>query len=149
MATQEQVDQLMQLFAENRPQQAADWQQRQRSATGSDGMLGVLLYLSRAEGAVTAGMISKVMRITTGRVSVLIKKMVEKGLVTRTKSAQDARVTEIRLTDKGRGVIDDIQRQRNDQLKQLIDTVGMERLEEYVHIQKEVFTILTPPSVDL
>lgn len=150
MATQEQVDELMRLFAEARPAQEAAWQRRNAApATGSEGMLGILLYLYRTEGTVTAGMISKAMRVTTGRVSVLLKKMEEKGLVTRERGAEDARVTEVRLTDRGRQVVEDLDRQRNAQLERLIDTVGMDRLAEYVETSKQVWSILTPLSVDL
>lgn len=150
MATQEQVDELMRLFGEARPQQMTSWQQRHTAtATGSDGMLGVLLYLYRADGVVTAGSISKAMRITTGRVTALTKKMAERGLITRRPGTEDARVTEIALTEKGRHVVEDIQEQRNAQLKELIDTVGMDRLQEYVETSKKVWEILTPLSIDL
>lgn len=153
MATQEQIDELTRLFAEARPQQVANQQQRQRgwaaTGTGTEGMLGVLIYLYRNRGTVTAGMVSKALGITTGRVSVLIKKMEQRGLVIRERGAEDARVTEIRLTDKGRKVVDDLQEQRTAQMKRLIDTVGMVRLREYVRTSAEVWSILTPLSVDL
>lgn len=150
MATQEQIDELTRLFAEARSQQMQGWQQqRSWSSTGTDGMLGVLFYLYRADGIVTAGMVSKALGITTGRVSVLIKKMERKGLVVRERGAEDARVTEIRLTGKGREVVDDLQRRRTAQMEQLIDTVGMDRLREYARTSAQIWSILTPLSVDL
>lgn len=149
MATQAQMDELMRLFASAQPRENNTWQRRQPSMTGSEGMIGVLVYLYRTQETVTAGMISKVMHITTGRVSVLIRKMVDKGLITKQTGKADARVTEIKLTDKGRQVVEDLQAQRNAQMEKLIDTIGMDRLREYIAISKEVWSILTPISVDL
>lgn len=149
MATQAQMDELMRLFASAQPRENNTWQRQQPSMTGSEGMIGVLVYLYRTQETVTAGMISKVMHITTGRVSVLIRKMVDKGLITKQTGKADARVTEIKLTDKGRQVVEDLQAQRNAQMEKLIDTIGMDRLREYIAISKEVWSILTPISVDL
>lgn len=146
MATQKEIDELMQLFAENRPQQKESW--NHQTTTESEGMLGVLLYLYRKQETVTAGMISRDMHVTTGRVSVLIKKMSDKGLIIRENGKKDARVTEIRMTEKGRREVENLQNKRNEQLSELIDKVGMDRLKEYVEIQKEVWTILTPLSLD-
>ena len=148
MATKQQIDLLTQLFAEARPAQMNAWPQRNTNL-GNEGMLGVLLYLYRTDGTVTAGMISKFMNITTGRVSVLIQKMVDKGLIIRETGKEDARVAELRLTDKGRQVIEELQQKRTAQMEQLIDTVGMERLKEYIEISREVWAILTPISLDL
>lgn len=147
MATQEQVNELMQCFAKARPTQM-NARQPQRAVSGSEGMLGVLIYLYRSEGTVTAGMISKFMHITTGRVSVLLRKMEEKGLIVRQTGADDARVTEVRMTDKGRRVIKDIETRRNDQMKKLIDTLGMDRLRDYINTSQVVWSILTPLSPD-
>lgn len=147
MATQEQINELMRCFAEARPAQMSAGQP-QRVVSGSEGMLGVLIYLSRAGETVTAGMISEFMHITTGRVSVLLRKMEEKGLIVRQSGADDARVTEVRMTDKGRRIIRDIEKKRNDQMKKLIDTLGMERLRDYIATSKIVWTILTPLSPD-
>lgn len=146
MAAQKEIDELMQLFAENRPEQKESW--NRNAATESEGMLGVLLYLYRKQGTVTAGMISRDMHVTTGRVSVLIKKMSDRGLIIRKSGKSDARVTEIRMTDKGRREVENIQKKRNEQLSELIDKVGMDRLKEYVKTQKEVWSILTPLSLD-
>lgn len=147
MATQEQVDELMRYFAGARPAQM-DHMRSQRTVTGSEGMLGVLIYLSRAQKTVTAGMISRFMHITTGRVSVLLRKMEDKGLIVRQTGADDARVTEVSMTDRGRRIIEDIEKKRNEQMKQLIDTVGMDRLRDYIDTSREVWTILTPLTPD-
>lgn len=150
MATQKQIDELMQLFMQARPRQVDDaWKQRPASTSDTEGMMGVLIYLYRTDETVTAGMISKVMHITTGRVTALTKKMVDKDLIIREKSKKDARITEIRLTDKGRKIVDDIQKERTNQMSQLIDVIGMDRLKEYIETSKEIYKILKPLSLDL
>lgn len=148
MATQKQIDELMRLFAEARPQQLNAQQQRRMPASVNEGMLGVLICLYRADGPVSAGQISKVMQVTTGRVTALTKKMVDKGLITRQTGREDARVTEVALTEKGRQVVEELQAQRTAQMKRLIDTVGMDRLKAYIETSKEVWAILTPLSLD-
>lgn len=148
MATKEQIKELTDLFAKARPMQR-DSMQYNTSDSESTGMLGVLIYLYRADETVTAGMISQVMHVTTGRVTVLIQKMSEKGLVIRRKSQKDARVTEIRITEKGRQIVEDMEHQRTAQMEQLIDTIGMDRLKEYIRTSQEVWKILTPLKLDI
>lgn len=148
MATQKQVNELMQLFAGAHPKQM-NQNQNIHSTTGMEGMLGVLIYLYRAEGTVTSGMISKVMHVTTGRVSTLLKKMERKGLITRETGKEDARVTEVQLTDQGRRVIEDLDHQRTAQMEKLIDTIGMDKLREYTELSKKIWSILTPLSPNI
>lgn len=143
MATQKEIEELNELFAEARPVQK-DTMSSNRSDSESAGMLGVLVYLYRSEKTVTAGMLSRDMHITTGRVSVLIQKMSDKGMVVRKKSAEDARVTEIRITDKGKRMVENVQKKRMEQMEELIDTLGMDQLKEYVRLSQEVWKILKP-----
>lgn len=145
MATQEQINELMLLFHAVQPPQ----NNHAASRNDQEGMLGVLIYLNRTNGTVTAGMISKAMHITTGRVSVLIRKMSDKGLIIRQRGKNDARVTEIRMTEKGQHIIDDLNAQRKAQMAQLIDTLGMDQLKEYISLSQKVWQILTPLTVDL
>lgn len=147
MATEKQVEELTELFAQARPAQK-DTMQSNRSDSESAGMLGVLVYLYRKEGTVTAGMISRDMHITTGRVSVLIQKMSDKGMVRKKKSPEDARVTEIRLTDKGKRMVENVQKKRTEQMEELIDVIGMDQLKEYIRLSQEVWKILKPISLD-
>lgn len=147
MATQKQIEELTALFAEARPEQKNAWQTK--PSVDNEGMTGVLIYLYRMDKTVTAGMISQVMHVTTGRVSVLLKKMEDKGLVVRTAGKKDARVTEVSLTEKGKNIVEEMQKERNEQMKKLIDTIGMDRLKEYIETSKEVWKILTPLKTEL
>lgn len=143
MATQEQIEQIMARFGKTRPMQM---DQAKRVGFNDNGMIGVLLLLERSSQTVTAGMISEVLHISTARVAVLIKKMVDKELVIRKTGAKDARVTEIQMTEHGREIIETVQRERHKQLEEIIDQVGMERLLEYFDIADEIRSIMLKNS---
>lgn len=70
-------------------------------------------------------MVSKNLNISTARVAVLIRKMVDKGLITKETGANDARVVEIKLAEHGREVLESLQKQRYEQMGLIIDKVGM------------------------
>lgn len=148
MATQEQIEQVMVRFGQSRPTQM---EQAKSARFNDNGMIGVLLLLHRSSQTVTAGMISEVLHISTARVSVLIKKMVDKELVIRETGSKDARVTEIRMTEHGREIIEAVQKERCEQLEAIIDQVGMDRLLEYFDVADEIRTIMLkhPFSVEL
>lgn len=91
-------------------------------------------------------MISETLHISTARVAALIKKMVDKGLIIRETGAKDARVTEIRMTEHGREIIEAVQKERREQLEAIIDQVGMERLLEYFDVSDEIRSIMLKHS---
>mgnify|MGYP002539862483 CR=1 FL=1 len=142
MATQEQIEQIMARFGQSRP---AQMDQAKRAGFSDNGMIGVLLLLHRSSQTVTAGMISKTLRISTARVATLIKKMVDKGLIIRETGTKDARVTEIRMTEHGRE-IEAVQKERREQLEAIIDQVGMDRLLEYFDVADEIRSIMLKHS---
>lgn len=147
MATKKQIDQIMARSVRLRP---ASMNQSGNSSFSSNGMIGVLLLLYRSSEAVTAGQISEALHISSARVTALIKKMVDKDLIRKATGAVDARVTEIRLTDHGREVIETIQKERRAQLEAVIDQIGMERLLEYFEIADQISSIMSKPlSVEL
>lgn len=147
MATKEQVDQIIARSIHSRP---ARMNQSGNPNFNSNGMIGVLLLLYRSSESVTAGQISEALHISNARVTALIKKMADKDLIYKTTGATDARVTEIHMTDHGREVIKNIQRERRAQLEAIIDQIGMERLLEYFDIADQINSIMSKPfSVEL
>ena len=143
MATKEQIDKIMARSMRLRP---VNLNQPGNSNFSNNGMIGVLLLLYRSPESVTAGQISEALHISTARVAVLIKKMVEKGLIIKTAGATDARVAELQITDHGREVIETIQKERRAQLEAAIDQIGMERLLEYFDIAEQISSIMSKPS---
>ncbi|MEW6444325.1 MAG: MarR family transcriptional regulator [bacterium] len=49
----------------------------------------------------TMGQLARAAKVTQGTISIMVKKLVEKGLVERTGSPEDLRVVKARLTEKG------------------------------------------------
>lgn len=102
------------------------------------GIGSVLRLLERTEGTVTAGKISETLSISTARVAVLLKKMVSKGLITKEQNAADRRVTEVKLTKKGREHIADMNNEVYCRVAHVLDTVGEERLLEFITTANEI-----------
>lgn len=147
MATKEQIDQIMERSIHSR---SANMNHLRNSNFSNDGMIGVLILLHRSSEPITAGQISEALHISNARVTTLIKKMVDKGLIIKTTGATDARVTEVRMTDHGREVIETIQKERMAQLETMIDQIGIERLLEYFDITDQIRSIMSKPfSVEL
>ncbi len=144
MATREQIELLRGCLEESNPVEffkMADPRQV--------GMGAILTLLYEAEKTITAGMISEAMGVSTARVAVLLRKMSEKGLITKEPHARDARVTVVRLTERG----EDMARKREEaalsQIGEAIDKVGMERMLEFVRTSKEIRSVMKKPDFDL
>ena len=65
------------------------------------GMTAVLRLLNETDMPQTAGAISDALEVSTARVAVLLRKMKNKGLITKDNSVMDARVTLVELTEQG------------------------------------------------
>lgn len=143
MATAEQIKLLMELLREAGP---ADYfktlDQRQM------GMEAILHMLLESGETVTAGSISEEMNVSTARVAVLLRKMAEKGLVTKETDAVDARVTVVRLTEAGRKTAEEKRSMAFRQMGAVIDRVGMDRMLEFAAILKEIKAVMKCPKED-
>lgn len=143
MATAEQIKLLMELLREAGP---ADYfktlDPRQM------GMEAILHMLLESGETVTAGSISEEMNVSTARVAVLLRKMAEKGLVTKETDAVDARVTVVRLTEAGRKTAEEKRSMAFRQMGAVIDRVGMDRMLEFAAVLKEIKAVMKCPKED-
>lgn len=143
MATAEQIKLLMELLREAGP---ADYfktlDQRQM------GMEAILHMLLESGETVTAGSISEEMNVSTARVAVLLRKMAEKGLVTKETDTVDARVTVVRLTEAGRKTAEEKRSMAFRQMGAVIDRVGMDRMLEFAAVLKEIKAVMKCPKED-
>lgn len=110
------------------------------------GIGAVLRLLYESDGTATAGRISDLLQVSTARVAVLIKKMSAKGLVTKERGVVDARRTIVRLTACGEQVIKEMQEMLYRQIGLAIDTVGEERLLDFIQTAKELQRAMEPPD---
>lgn len=110
------------------------------------GMTAVLRLLNETDMPQTAGAISDALEVSTARVAVLLRKMKNKGLITKDNSVMDARVTLVELTEQGRKIAQANKQYAYEKIGQLIDEIGEERLEEYIEISTKIQAIFSPPS---
>lgn len=102
------------------------------------GMSFVLKYISDHNGEAFTHDISREMHISTARVSAIINKLEERGLVTRQASKKDARKTMIVLTQQGMNLAKEMEESLIRSTMYLIDTVGMEDLIEFLRITDNI-----------
>lgn len=133
MATAEEVERVMALLRSSTPGE------RYRGVDNTTvGIGAVLLFLSEAEEAVSAGQISRFMNVSTARVAVLLKKMEGRDLICTGRSATDGRVTTVRITEQGKCVFCQMEGELRDKIAHLIERVGLERLEEFLRVSVEI-----------
>lgn len=94
----------------------------------------VLAYLEGSDGEVFAGDLAKELKVSTARIAALLNKLEEKGLVERSRSAQDARRTVVKITPKGTAYTAEIREQILNKVEILFDKVGKEDLKEFLRI---------------
>lgn len=80
--------------------------------------------------------------------AVLLRKLAEKGLVTKVTDAVDARVTVVRLTEAGRKIAEEKRSMAVRQMGAAIDKVGMERMLEFAAVLKEIKEAMKCPKKD-
>lgn len=102
------------------------------------GLSFVLKYIFDHNGEAFTHDISKEMHISTARVSAIINKLEERGLVTRQTSQTDARKTMIALTKKGEDLVKEMEESLIHSTMYLIDTVGMDDLIEFLRIADNI-----------
>lgn len=107
------------------------------------GISCMLKYLSDVDRPVSAGEISGFMRVSTARVSVLLRKMQEKNFIVRENSSEDARRLMISLSENGRA---ECHRRREEMIvtfSRIIDEVGKDRMEEFISVSHRIKSIVS------
>lgn len=141
MATQEQIEGLLEAFKHAPPAQML-----QNIDASAAGMRAILIYLAQKDQTVSAGMISDHMNVSTARVAVLLKKLESKGLIERERDPRDARRVMVKLSVEGKKHIDKVFEcvQRN--IAAMIDAIGMDRLLAFAEVANEIRSIIEHPS---
>lgn len=142
MATQEEIRTIVKLIIENRPKHPHIRNQVDDSRMGIG---AVMQYLDQNE-KVTAGQIANELQVSTARVAVLLKKMESKGLISKGKDEDDARITIVQLTNFGKENISQMKQHINQMIEQAIDKIGYERLLDFIEVSKELREILPKPE---
>lgn len=141
MATTEQIEFMLQKLDKAHPSAFF------KRADGVQAGIGaVLRLLGESSRSVTAGEISEALNISTARVAVLIRKMVSKGLVTKEQGLIDGRITIVKLTELGEKTLQEMREEMYHLVGKIIDTVGIERLSEFLEIAEEIKNVTEPQT---
>lgn len=103
-----------------------------------EGIMHALVYLYTSKEPVSAGDISKQLGVSTARVAVILRKMQEKGDITKETDPKDARKVVISITPKGREVIEQRKRMFFNDIRDMTEKIGKERFYEFLDILSEV-----------
>ena len=137
MAEQADIEALVALMMEAHPRDSYKRMDESTAGTGA-----MLLYLAKQDKPVTAGQIASGIQVSTARVAVLLKKLEARGLLVRETGAEDARTKVVRLTEQGYALFEKKRQTLYALIGRLIDTVGMDRMKEFVTISKEIHAVM-------
>ncbi len=120
------------------PRGVPDWLERELTI----GQLK-LLFLVLREGAPSMGRIAETFDVSLAAASGLVERTELHGLVARRHRSDDRRVVECVLTERGRGLIDELSGVRLEALKRALSTLEPEELAEFhrlvrlIHLRQE------------
>ena len=140
MATQEQIKYIEEYLSIQKPFDVSC--EIDRTNVG----MGFILRVLYTEDEVSSGHIAEKMHVSTARVAALLKKMEARELITRESSKKDARVTVVKLTEKGKEETQKLIDVSILAISRIIDEIGFDRIKEYIilshDINLKVFEIL-------
>lgn len=133
MATKEQINYVFINMIQSQPVEFL------RLINGAKEGIGcVLKILNDEDCPVTAGEISNKMNVSTARVAVLLRKMVNKNYIIKETDKFDARITIVKLTDFGRQTANAMQSEMQEHLSTVIDSVGMDKINQFIALSNEI-----------
>lgn len=98
----------------------------------------ILVYLFESKHEVLAKELAKSLRVSTARIAVLLNKMEARDLIQRIHSDKDARVTIVKLTEKGKNHILSKFEVGIERMIELIEEIGEEDLKEFIRLSKKI-----------
>ena len=104
----------------------------------NSGMGYIMLRLYNAKEEVFAIDLSEDMQISRARVTMLLRKLISRGFVVKQRSKIDSRKEIITITNKGREEVTVIKQKVLNNVNKLIDTLGMDKVNQFLSISKEI-----------
>ena len=137
MATQEEIDEIIEEFHRNHTKRLMNQMQEMEL-----GMMGVLKYLDENAGEICSKDISAYMQVSSARMAKMLQKMAQKGLLEKRISEKDNRVILITLTEQGRKTIEDVKTHMRESVASLIDEMGMDMLLTIIKGVQRIRTVM-------
>lgn len=100
------------------------------------GEYGVLRYLMYVEDGVSAGVLTKELRVVPGRMTDILKSLEKKGSIVRVRDEKDRRCVHVHITEKGRTEEKEKRESIQKQYKGMYELLGKEGIEELIRLIK-------------
>lgn len=100
------------------------------------------LVIVHQDGPITQKQLAEQMQLTPGSITQLVEQLERLGLVTRTPSKTDRRVTHVATTEQGAAEVSRINAQKEDLFKNVYKDLSMEELRTMAKVQKKMITYL-------
>ena len=102
-----------------------------------------ILEILNRKGERIMSELAQALSITTSAVTGLIDRMIKAGFVTRTRGIKDRRLVKIKITKKGKTLIENILSQRRQMLRDVFGKLEKVERERYLEILEKVYRVLT------
>lgn len=106
----------------------------------------IILNLLREKDYCMMSEIAKTLSVTTSAATGIVDRMVKANLLKRVSHEKDRRVINIEITDKGKRIIDDIQKLRYKMMMDIFSKLKPIERERYLETIKKIYRILTEES---
>lgn len=108
------------------------------------GEMAVLRLLAEEDRALSAGEISRLLRMTTSRVAAVLGALDKKALIVRDTDAQDRRRVQVTLTQAGRTICARKQQTALKHMRYALSQLGEQDAKDFVRLMKRMNDILPP-----
>ena len=106
------------------------------------GMNFILAYLSEHGNNIYASEIADNMQISRARVTVLIQKLINKGLIIKSNSRNDARIEVLKLTQSGFDEINKFLEHMISDITKVIEVIGLEEMYKFIETSVTIKNLL-------
>lgn len=137
MFTQQDAEAYLEKIRKNRPIRIID-----KLAENEKGIWCVLVFIDEQEGEVYAKEIADEMKISRARAGVLVDKLANRGLLEKYPSKVDNRITALKITKKGKLVLNDIKVKFAKKLIEIVDEIGEDDFKKFFEISKKIENVL-------
>lgn len=145
MATKEEVEYVFDHLMIAKPEEIFMGMDKTKLGVGA-----VIRLLNTSDRPLSAGEISRSIRVSTARTAVLLKKMLAKGLILKDADELDGRKTLVTLSEKGKQSAQKAKTELFEQLAKAIDVLGMDKIKQFIalsiEIRKTMLKNLSPPE---
>ena len=132
---EEKINNIINLIKQNKPKDLLD------KLDKTSGGLGVLMYLESHDN-VKISDITKYLEVTSARMAVLLEKMKTKDLIIKEVDKQDARITKIKLSKKGKELSKKYKEEHYNKIKLLINEIGYDKLLDLLETINQINNII-------